>query len=179
MHLQPAEEPIPQAFEQTLSGTTEEDITRALASIHAHYGSIDTFIYCAPSEAEEAAFELEQTVFLFAKHLSPYLRQNAQGGRTQFVTLTHLDGQLGLSGPAQSPADHGAVTGLVKTLAQEWRSVFCRALDFDPALAIEQQVTFLLEELRDPDRRLTEVGRTAEKRSTIDIIETSTGGTPA
>ena len=59
----------------------------------------------------------------------------ASSRRAAFVTVTRLDGSLGLAGAApEATALLGGAAGVVKTLAIEAPGLFCRALDIHPGL---------------------------------------------
>jgi acyl transferase domain-containing protein/NADP-dependent 3-hydroxy acid dehydrogenase YdfG len=84
-------------------------------------------------------------------------------GRIAFVTVTRLDGRLGLRGvrdPAQAVV--GGVAGLVKTLAREQPMLFCRALDLDPALDATAAARLVLTEIADAARDVLEIGVAAD-----------------
>ncbi|APE34382.1 hypothetical protein BOX37_10925 [Nocardia mangyaensis] len=87
------------------------------------------------------------------------------GTRAAFVTLTRIDGVLGHQGnrPAAA-AVVGGVSGLVKTLAQETPTLFCRALDLSPQLTGEVLVDSVLAELDDAALDVREVGVDADLR---------------
>ncbi|MEU2512946.1 SDR family NAD(P)-dependent oxidoreductase [Streptomyces syringium] len=75
---------------------------------------------------------------LVAKHLAPALKDTAAAGhRAGFVTVSQMDGALGLAGSGGDlpQALAGGLGGLVKALAVEEPGLFCRALDFAPGLA--------------------------------------------
>ncbi len=148
---------------------SDEAIGHALADLAAAHGPIGMFIYihhrdtesiektsetlCAPCLSGEDRAGVK-AAFFAAKHLHAPL--TSAPGRSVFFTVTQIDGALGmLQNPNPWP---GGLTGLVKTLAQEWPTVFCRALDLAPTLAPEQAAAAILAEFHDPDRRITEVG---------------------
>ena len=70
-----------------------------------------------------------------------------RGGRGRLISVTRMDGALGLSGAAADPA-FGGVAGLVKTAALEWPKVSARAIDLDPSLPLEESARLLARELR-------------------------------
>ncbi|MBW0119429.1 KR domain-containing protein, partial [Pseudonocardia abyssalis] len=81
------------------------------------------------------------------------------GTRAAYVTVTRLDGELGLSGRCDPErALLGGVGGLVKTLAAEDPAVFARSVDVDPALAPDEFAAALLAELHDAATDTLEVG---------------------
>jgi acyl transferase domain-containing protein/NAD(P)-dependent dehydrogenase (short-subunit alcohol dehydrogenase family) len=70
----------------------------------------------------------------------------ARGGRGLVASITRLDGALGFDGREQDPA-FGGVAGLLKTAAREWPGTACRAIDVDPALALDAAARLLAKEL--------------------------------
>lgn len=108
-------------------------------------------------------------VILLAKHGRAALAA-ADGGRTAFITLTRLDGALGLRGEAEvETALLGGVGGVVKTLAIETPQLFCRALDLHPDLDHDTALRVLLAELHDAATDTVEVGvdNTLTRRTVI------------
>ncbi|GEM34939.1 hypothetical protein NN3_59460 [Nocardia neocaledoniensis NBRC 108232] len=94
---------------------------------------------------------------LVTGRVAPALR--GATGRAGFVTVTRLDGHLGLLGDAEPiPALLGGLGGLVKTLAAEEPTLFCRALDIAPAATPARVAQIVLEELCDAAIDTVEVG---------------------
>ncbi|MCC3313891.1 type I polyketide synthase [Nocardia africana] len=86
-------------------------------------------------------------------------RMRTSTARTGFATVTRLDGHLGFRGAADPvTALLGGLGGLVKTLAAEQPSLFCRALDIDPEVTPERLAELLFDELCDAARDTPEVG---------------------
>ncbi len=106
-------------------------------------------------------------VFFMAGHLQPPLNGSRQSGRNFFLTVTRMDGRLGLGDAANFSPLGGGLAGLVKSLRHEWSRVFCRALDISPQLDPETVVRHLMDELQDPDLLIPEVGWDADGRYTI------------
>ena len=88
------------------------------------------------------------------------------GSRSLFLTVTRIDGQLGLKNH-HSFQESSGFSGLVKTLHWEWPDVFCRALDLDPELTQRDQIASILNEIQDLDLSLVEVGLGSQSRVTI------------
>ncbi|WP_156516441.1 SDR family NAD(P)-dependent oxidoreductase, partial [Nocardia arizonensis] len=108
------------------------------------------------ADREEAQRRLTE-VILTAGALIPRLLQVT--GRAAFATVTRLDGDLGYRGAADPvSALLGGAGGAVKTLAAEQPSLFCRALDIEPALTGAGFAARVLEELSDSARDTVEVG---------------------
>jgi len=162
-----------------LKDLSEEHLKQQLAVIDANYGQIAAFIHLNPSSRDdqskdiryiEAEAALVKQVFLLAKHLKQPLNQAARQGRSCFITVAHLDGEFGTGRKTNFGAIGGGLFGLTKTLNQEWSPVFCRAIDLSPDLAPEQSVQYILAELHDPNRLITEVGYTFGRRTTLVCI---------
>ena len=157
---------LPEGIEQImLENGSDEQIKLQLTAIKANYGEIAAFIHLHPTNKTEAA-TIEQ-VFFLAKHLKTSLTQAAKLGRSCFLTVTRLDGELGCSGKNELSPITGGLFGLTKSLRWEWRSVFCRAVDLKPDLDITTATQHILAELHDPNRLLVEVGYGSRGRMTI------------
>ncbi|AHH17983.1 polyketide synthase [Nocardia nova SH22a] len=121
-------------------------------------GPVDACVVVAgaPTGIEEAQRVLTDAV-LVAGRVLPRLR--AATGRGGFLTLTRLDGCLGLRGTAEPVAAMvGGIGGVVKTLAAEQPALFCRALDIDPAVPPVRLAEHVLEELCDAASDTPEIG---------------------
>jgi NAD(P)-dependent dehydrogenase (short-subunit alcohol dehydrogenase family) len=80
------------------------------------------------SEPEEDEL---RAAFNRVKSLGPNLRAAAESGGALLVAVSRLDGAFGLRDGAANPLQ-GGLSGLAKTVAQEWPEVRCRALDVSP-----------------------------------------------
>ncbi|NJR67771.1 MAG: hypothetical protein HC771_03205 [Synechococcales cyanobacterium CRU_2_2] len=136
-----------------------------LKAIAATEGTPAAFIHLHPTgftapgqglSFPDAEATLVKQVFFLAKHLKPCLNQAATQGRSVFMTVVRLDGSFGMGGHGGYSAIAAGLAGLTKTLNFEWRAVFCRAVDLNPALTPEQSVNYILAELHDPDGVLPE-----------------------
>lgn len=141
-----------------------------VASILETHGPVAAFIHLNPP-GDNALFSADdearlEHVFLLAGRLKTSLTESAQHGWAAWMTVTRLDGTLGLRGGGSPVA--GGFFGLTKTLALEWPDVHCRAVDLAPDLPVERAVACILAELHDPNRRLVEVGWSAAGRVTIE-----------
>ncbi|MDH6061213.1 KR domain-containing protein [Chrysosporum bergii ANA360D] len=147
----------------------EENLQQQLQSIASEHGSIGAFIHLHPSEPPDSLTEknLLSHVFLIAKYLKQPLNQAAQQGQAYFLTVTHLDGQLGLGQEINPSLIAAGLLGLTKTLKQEWTNVFCRSLDISPHLDSQTTVQHILAELHDPNNLITEIGYTPDQRTTL------------
>ncbi|MFD8980222.1 SDR family NAD(P)-dependent oxidoreductase [Streptomyces sp. NPDC059564] len=104
---------------------------------------------------------------LVAKHAAPALRaMAANGSRGAFVTVTELDGALGLAGSGGDPiaALVGGLGGLAKSLALEESDLFCRSIDLAPELDPALAGRSVLAELTDPESNVCEIAYDAQAR---------------
>ncbi|HEY6495625.1 MAG TPA: SDR family NAD(P)-dependent oxidoreductase, partial [Trebonia sp.] len=141
-----------------------DDLEQVFAT--ALTGQLNAIVLYAADGAEQTWAAAERRLaeaVLLAKHAQAPLtatRASAPAGqRAAFVTVTRLDGELGLAGTAVPEAALlGGVGGVVKTLAIEAPELFCRALDIDPGLDPVRAAGYLLDELRDAATDTVEVG---------------------
>ena len=145
-----------------------------LADIAAQHGPVAAYIHINPPGTGDYFSARDQALlkhtFLMAKHLQAPLTQAARQGYAAFITVTRLDGMLGLADGGSPVA--GGLFGLTKTLALEWgaggpQSVFCRAVDLAPDLDTPHAIQHILAELHDPNRHPVEVGWNAQGRVTL------------
>ncbi|MCP4692078.1 MAG: SDR family NAD(P)-dependent oxidoreductase, partial [Desulfobacterales bacterium] len=173
--------PLPQGVPRlVLQDLGEKHLRETLRTVSKVHGPVAGFIHLHPAGAPDAkaglvfsetAGDILRHVFLLAKHLKALLTQTAPAGRRFFMTVARLDGMLGLGGKGFGVVD-GGLFGLTKTLNLEWPTVFCRALDLDPDLAIDRAASSILGELHDPDRRIVETGYGPRARMTLVAEET-------
>ncbi|GAD85557.1 type I polyketide synthase [Nocardia asteroides] len=129
-----------------------------VGAAEAVHGSADVCVVVAGVASEWAQAEriLTEAILLTGRVL-PALR--GASARAGYVTVTRLDGHLGLLGDAEPvPALLGGLGGLVKTLAAEEPALFCRALDIAPAATPGRVAQIVLEELCDAAIDTVEVG---------------------
>lgn len=160
----------------TLASHSDEAIQAAVEQIHQQYGQVGTFIHLHPhltfsnhqfAQHFDLERELLKGVFLLAKHLQADLTALGQQQRANFLTLTRLDGKLGLGKRNNTSVVGGGLSGLVKCLNLEWSSVFCRAVDAQPEWSDKQLAQHLIQELHDPNRGVAEVALSEEGRATL------------
>lgn len=161
--------PLPTGMNHVrLSNMSEEHLQQQLKAIAQNYGSIGAFIHLSPLTATAStAKAILKQVFLIAKHLKKPLKEAAKQGRSWFVTVSRLDGNLGIGKSSDFSPIHGGLFGLTKTLNLEWEKVFCRAVDISPEINPENAVESIIAELYDTNRLLLEVGYNYQGRSTI------------
>lgn len=168
--------PLPTGISDVvLADMSEEHLKQQLAAIANNYGSIGAFIHLNPSiqPRQDNVIDLDSEkgilkhVFLMAKHLKKSLNEAARQGRSCFLTVTRLDGEFGLGQKTDFGAISGGFFGLTKTLNLEWERVFCRGIDLNPDLDAETAAQFIIAELHDPNRLITEVGYSLQGRTTL------------
>jgi hypothetical protein len=135
---------------------------------------VSGFIHLHPLPQKNGAFsepdrDLVKGVFFLAGALKAGLSDISSSSRTFFLTVTRLDGQLGLKS-SDAFQEAGGLTGLVKTLHWEWPNVYCKAIDLDPQLDHDSQIDHVVQEMHDPDRKLVEIGIRDTERVTIDRV---------
>jgi len=77
------------------------------------------------------------------------LNQLAGHVRAGFMTVTRMDGALGLGKRNNVSVIGGGLPGLVKCLNLEWSSVYCRAVDIQPELEELQIANCIVNEYHD------------------------------
>jgi NAD(P)-dependent dehydrogenase (short-subunit alcohol dehydrogenase family) len=190
----PERSPLPEGVQEViLEDLTEAHLVAQLAAV----GSVTGFIHVEPglgrarseigpsngdNGARDAGFFSTDTkarlkhVFLIAKHLQSSLHASARNRRASFITVTRMDGALGMDETGNFDAVAGGFAGLTKTLslewrAMEWRGIFCRTVDVAPQFDAAQTAQTILAELNDPNRRLVEVGHGPHGRVTIEAVD--------
>ena len=147
-----------------LSGppTAFDGETSELESLLAQHlqGRVDLCVSLLDGGEWDSSVRQVAETILVAKHAHAPLTETAKTGtRAAFVTVTRLDGGLGLRGACpEAEALVGGVGGVVKTLASEAPGLFCRALDVDRGVDSDEFVDALLGEIADAATDTTEVG---------------------
>jgi NAD(P)-dependent dehydrogenase (short-subunit alcohol dehydrogenase family) len=169
--------PLPEQITRiVLEDMSEEHLKQQLTAIANTYGSIGAFIHLNPlfvaSQNEGIRYlEVEKAIikhiFLIAKYLKKSLNQAAREGYGCFCTITHLDGAFGLTQKENFGAISAGLFGLTKSLNFEWEPVFCRAIDLSSNFDAEQSAQYIITELHDPNRLITEVGYSKHGRVTL------------
>ncbi len=168
--------PMPKNIRRVLmEDLTETGIQNTLASLQQEYGPAGMYIHLDPPGTSAEVFsETEKTIarttFLVAKYLMKNLTEAAQLNYGAFVTVTHMDGEFGLTTSGLFEPVSGSLFGLVKTLNLEWDKVFCRAIDLSPDVNLATAVEHIMAELYDPNRLISEVGYSSKGRFTL-VVE--------
>lgn len=161
-----------------LKNCGEQHLKKTLAEIQKKQGSITGFIYIHPLYQPKVTsikdlFEkkeniLNRFVLLIAKHLHTSVMQTSSIFR--FLTVTRMDGELGLNEKRPFSIFGSGLAGLTKSLSREWSNTFCRFLDISPEISVKDSVSLILQELNDPQRNIMEIGYDArQQRCTLDV----------
>jgi hypothetical protein len=160
---------------------SEAGIQNTLDALQKEYGPAAVFIHLdlmasASDDHSEREEIIVETIFLIAKLLKATLNTASQEGFAAFMTVTHLDGELGLASSGSVEPLSGAFFGLVKTLNLEWDNVFCRAADLEPGMDARTAAGLIMAELHDPNRLISEIGYRAGDRATLVIDQPTAAG---
>ena len=159
----------------TLADSSDQSVANAVESIHANYGKIGSFIHLHPLfEFQKPHFtqhftterDVLKSLFFISKHVQKDLNELGVDQRANFLTVTRMDGKLGQGKRGNTSVVGGGITGLVKCLNLEWSPVFCRAIDIQPELSIDQITNQLMREYHDANVSIIEVAFSDEGRKT-------------
>ncbi|GAB5552553.1 MAG: SDR family NAD(P)-dependent oxidoreductase [Saprospiraceae bacterium] len=165
----------------TLADSSDQTVENAIQEIQVQYGKIGSVIHLHPhfefqgpqfTQHFAAEKEVLKTLFFIAKHVQKDLNEIGTEQRASFLTCTRMDGLLGQGKRGNTSIVGGGITGLVKCLNLEWSSVFCRAIDIQPELSLNQISDQLMAEYQDPDRSIVEVAYSEAGRKTT-VAESS------
>ncbi len=156
-----------------LSSAGEVELKTIFQRLSKKYGTFGGFIHLNPltksshkTRLEDAENSFTKQAFLSVKNIYPFLQKTDQSRniRSHFLAIARLDGELGM-GSGEFNSTSSALSGLVKTAGVEWKDVFCRFLDLHPDLNTRDAVNCILQELYDPDLRISEVGYSLKGKS--------------
>jgi NAD(P)-dependent dehydrogenase (short-subunit alcohol dehydrogenase family) len=159
-----------------LNDWSENSLKQQLTMIMDSYGPIAAFIHLHPFlqanqnhkiHYPETEKNMLRQIFFMAKHLKQPLNEAASKERGFFYTIARLDGAFGLEQKVNFNAMGAGLFGLTKSLNFEWESVFCRAIDLSPTFDDEQAASYIVAELHDPNRFVSEVGYGSQGRVTL------------
>jgi len=165
----------------TLPENSDQAVGNAVQEIQAKYGKIGSLIHLHPHFEFQGAqftqhFSKEKAVlkalFFLAKHVQKDLNELGSNQRASFLTCTRMDGQLGQGKRGNTSVVGGGITGLVKCLNLEWSPVYCRAIDIQPELSLDQITHQLMAEYHDANVSVVEVAYSDEGRKTTIAIPT-------
>lgn len=159
---------LPKAVKRVvIEDYSEANLQQQLKAIASKNGSVAAMIHLHPRlQNQPEEHKLLKQVFFLAKQLKSSLNKSAEQGSSCFITVAHLDGELGTSGNGKS-AITGGLFGLTKALRWEWPSVFCRAIDLSSDLDTSTSVKHIIAELHDPNRLIAEVAYSSKGRTTL------------
>ncbi|MGB5444664.1 MAG: SDR family NAD(P)-dependent oxidoreductase, partial [Psychromonas sp.] len=145
-----------------------------LSTILATQSVWSSVVYLHPSteingiEYPQSAKQGLILAFLLAKLSGLASHKNSNETRSSFLVLTRQGGAFGADNN-----EHGSdlvqtgLTGLLKTLAHEWPSVFCRAVDVTSKFSADKVANILVDELNDKKVNPVEVGFNSNGRLTL------------
>ncbi len=171
--LVPGERIFPEGIHSVqLKEISEEAIQKAIQSVESLFGDISMFILLDLAAGSQETFPetgkmIAKAAFLMAKHLKESLNQAAEQGLAAFMAVTRQDGQFGLAADGSNNAVSGSLNGLVKTLNLEWEKVFCRTLDLHPSFSAEEAASYILDEMHDPNRLISDISYNPDGRFTL------------
>ncbi|MEI6386973.1 MAG: SDR family NAD(P)-dependent oxidoreductase [Spirochaetota bacterium] len=165
-----------------LRSLTEEGVSALIAEA----GALDAVLYLHPQlaisglEFPLASKQGLELAFLLAKLAKV---KAATRARASFMVATWQGGRLGYQSDRDADLKtdlvQGGLSGLVKTLAQEWPEVFCRVVDLSAALSSERAAAILADELLDADMSLRELAYDEAGRSTLAAEATDSYSLPS
>lgn len=165
----------------TLPDNSDQSVENTMQEIREKHGQIGSVIHLHPHfEFQGAQFaqhfaiekEIVKALFFIAKHVQKDLNELGIEQRTSFLTCTRMDGQLGQGKRGNTSVVAGGITGLVKCLNLEWSPVYCRAIDIQPELSLDEISNQLLAEYHDADLSIVEVAYSEAGRKTTVAIPT-------
>lgn len=155
-----------------LKDNSETTLIEALKNLKGKYGMVSALVHLDPAYPGKSNLSTQEqtilkSVFLLAKHVAGDLSESASKGFSAFMTVTHLDGQFGLSNTNSADPVSGGLFGLTKTVSLEWDGVYCRAVDLKPGLDDKTSAEMIVNELYDSNHLLTETAYTGLDRFTL------------
>ena len=152
--------------------------------IHEGFGRVCTLIHlpALSNEALSSGFEVSgwrqrrarnlDSLFVICQQLRDDLEFSANHGGSAVLVATSLGGAFGSVIPTDGiRASDGALSGFVKTLAQEWTGVRARTVDFDQSDPDSQAETLLAELFSDGDS--TEIAYVDNRRVGLSLVQDS------
>ncbi|MDO6527220.1 SDR family NAD(P)-dependent oxidoreductase [Motilimonas sp. 1_MG-2023] len=154
---------------RALDEVSEATVAAFCQDLIASYPELQGFVHLQPNDFKVAKHEAQSqqllaAVFLFAKNLKAQLAKPEHC----FITVARGDGGLGYaSGLANTELMQMGLSGLCKTLKQEWPQTLCRALDIAPGIEGSELASLLFDEILDSDVVLSEVAINSKGRFTL------------
>ncbi|MFQ5676118.1 MAG: SDR family NAD(P)-dependent oxidoreductase, partial [bacterium] len=157
--------------------TDESAVTQLLKLIRKeNHGAIAGIIHLLPLRKHKPFANIDfktwqrslslgvKSLFHLAKAAHEDLTRTAEGGRSWIIAATE-----GIFEKTQSETffpGHGAIAGLVKTMALEWPDIHCQVIDFDRQTQVPELTNCILTEMAVGDREV-EVGYKDGKRQIL------------
>ena len=138
---------------------------------------VKALVHLAALAPEPPRYGGVESLLAFARALGEGLEASAAAGGAVVLAATRLGGGFGIDPPSGGAFEQGALPGFVKSLAQEWPMVRCKAVDLsrqDPRAAVAE----LRAELTAADG-LVEVGYREGSRTTLELRPEPTADGPA
>ena len=135
---------LARAIEQTLQ---TQHIDARVVSLDAvpNGESIAGLVIVAPPEPDR---NFIAETFRLLRNAGPCLRATGNEQRAILAAVSRFDGAFGLNGSVPSSPLSGGLAGLVKTAAQEWPEVRCKAIDLaDEQREFAELATCIVDEL--------------------------------
>ena len=131
------------------------------------FSESDIVIFCLPLK-ENQNLETLKALLLTAKFFKKKLDVK-HNFRKAFITISQIDGKLGLSNQAILGDTSAGAFGLIKTLNAETKYLFAKAIDVDPQLNFAKAAIQIIDELHDIDKTVTDIGIADTGRYTFNI----------
>uniref|UniRef100_Q02DB0 Beta-ketoacyl synthase n=1 Tax=Solibacter usitatus (strain Ellin6076) TaxID=234267 RepID=Q02DB0_SOLUE len=157
-----------------------ESVTQLIELLSQQEGPLGTLVHLQALNGEAWRAQDEQvwrqqlrlgvkSLYHLAKAAGKHLRHGAADSGASVIAVTGMGGtflsDLAPDASAKSP-DHGAIAGLMKTLAQEWPEVRIKAVDFDLEENCDILAHRLFAELHSADEAV-EIGYDQGRRVTL------------
>lgn len=168
---------VPEQGQYQLTSTEPTSVDSMIDLIESEQGKIDGVVYwCAKRQDGLSVRELFSAsdyqcvagVYWLARRLQ---RSLSGASQNYFFIVSQGDGQLGCVTPEPLSVISSALSGLVKSLNIEWKSVFCRYLDIASSYSPSEVAAMVVQELQDTMQEMAEVGCLANgQRITLKAI---------
>jgi NAD(P)-dependent dehydrogenase (short-subunit alcohol dehydrogenase family) len=159
------------AQDHTVAGWDPTELENRVKAITATGISLVIDVHAATQPDWATGVSRLRHALLLAKNTVGALTKASEAGRAAFITVTRLDGKFGLGGVAENDLPSGGVGGMIKTLAIEAPSVFCRAIDIAPSVAVEAAAGLVIDEAADVITDPAQVGHDGQQRVGLTLAD--------
>lgn len=111
------------------------------------------------SSLGKTAYQDIRLPYLLARKLGMTHKEAPEKERLSFISISQLNGKLGLHLEKALNFTGAGLAGLTKALSKEWNQAFCKHIDLASEMSIEEKVDCVIEELHGEKIHRTEVGR--------------------